>query len=270
MTRSLKLMLEAGAVYWLDAAYLADHVLTVDELVEVAETMHWDDADRSRVFYFEGQPLYRPSRRHQFETLVGRRLMRAGRYEEAIEVFPFDVQRENARRYADLMHEPANEAASDKARRLFEAAVMTRSYGMNLLGYEAEPDFAHYGGNYHFEYGLGHAQDDARREETAQWLAPREIEWIRAGKIRPLPRYTYRITASELAGQAADHLPPQSEAFAAVLCHASKWLLLRYPEAGRKYYYRYQREGRTVDWHDDFGQRCPEPDFDVSFAAVAE
>lgn len=262
VTRSLKLMLEAGAVYWLDAAYLADYVLTVDELVEVAETINWSDADRNRIMYWDGQRFERPSRRDRFETLVGRRLMRVGRYDEAVEIFPFEVQRQNARRYAALMREPADEPLRDKARRLFEAAVMTRRYGLNLLGYEAEPDFAHYGGNYHFEYGLGHALDDARREETAQWLAPRELEWIRAGKIRLLSRYTYRFTAAELAGQAADHLPAESEAFAAVLCHASKWLLTRYPEAGREYYYRYRREGRAVDWHEDFGQRCPAADFD--------
>ena len=136
---------------------------------------------------------------------------------------------------------------------------MTRHYGMNLLGYEAGPDFVHHSGAYHFGYPLDHPLDHIRHEETAQWLAPREIEWIRAGKIRQLPRYTYRFAAAELAGQAADLLPPKSEAFAAVLCHASKWLLIRYPEAGREYFYRYQREGQTVDWHDDFGQRCPEP-----------
>jgi len=260
LTQSLKLMLEAGAVYWLDAAYLADYVLTADELVEVAETMHWSEADRNRVHHWGGRRYERPSRRDNFETLVGRRLMRAGRYDDAIAVFPFDVQRQRARQYADLMDEPADESALDKARRLFGAAVMTRRFGLNLLGYEAEPDFVHYGGNYHFEYGLGHARDDARREDTAQWLAPRELEWIRERKIRSLPRFTYRFTAAELAGQAADHLPPESEAFAAVLCHASQWLLIRYPEAGREYFYRYQREGRVVEWHDDFGQRCPVPD----------
>ena len=189
-------------------------------------------------------------------------MMRAGRYEEAIKIFPFDVQRQRAREYAALMREPADELELDKARRLFEAAVMTRRYGLNLLGYEAEPDFAYYDGAYHFEYGLGHAQEHICCEETARWLAPREIEWIRAGKMSTMPRYTYRFTAAELAGQAADHLPAQSEAFAAVLCHASKWLLIRYPEAGREYFYRYQREGQTVDWHDDFGQRCPEPEWD--------
>ena len=40
--------------------------------------------------------------------------MRAERYEEAIEIFPFDVQRQRAREYAALMHEPADEAASTR------------------------------------------------------------------------------------------------------------------------------------------------------------
>ena len=65
---SLKLMLEAGAIYWLDAAYLADYVLTVDELVEVVQTMHWSDEDSNRVRYWDGRRYERPEPPRSFRN----------------------------------------------------------------------------------------------------------------------------------------------------------------------------------------------------------
>ena len=49
------------------------------------------------------------------------------------------------------------------------------------------------------------------------------------------PRFTYRLTASELANRAADHVPADSQAFAAMLCQATGWLLGREPTLARKY-----------------------------------
>jgi hypothetical protein len=56
-------------------------------------------------------------------------------------------------------------------------------------------------------------------------------------------------------------VPKNSQAFAATLCHASLWLLARDPDAAAPYYQRYLRDGAYVDWGNEFGQQCPEPDF---------
>ncbi|WP_395789846.1 hypothetical protein [Aquimonas sp.] len=67
--------------------------------------------------------------------------------------------------------------------------------------------------------------------------------------------------AADLANQAADQLAPGSQAFAAVLCHATSWLLARNPETARIYFRRYQLQGRYFKWADDFGRGCPQPEF---------
>jgi hypothetical protein len=61
--------------------------------------------------------------------------------------------------------------------------------------------------------------------------------------------------------KAADFLPPSSQAFAAVLCRATGWLIDREPERAALVYARYLREGSYVRWARTFGRRCPQPDF---------
>jgi hypothetical protein len=46
-----------------------------------------------------------------------------------------------------------------------------------------------------------------------------------------------------------------------VLCHATGWLLDRDPEAARKLYQRYVRQGPYVEWAAAFGRECADPDF---------
>ena len=60
----------------------------------------------------------------------------------------------------------------------------------------------------------------------------------------------------------ADLLPPRSQAFAAVLCEATRWLIDRQPEQAQSLYRRYLHEGPYVPWGASFGRQCPAPDFD--------
>jgi hypothetical protein len=79
-----------------------------------------------------------------------------------------------------------------------------------------------------------------------------------------IPRFHYRYLASALAAQAADKVPASSQAFAALLCHSSLWLLARDPAAAAPYYRRYLAQGPYVAWGAQFGQQCPEPNFDAA------
>jgi hypothetical protein len=78
-----------------------------------------------------------------------------------------------------------------------------------------------------------------------------------------------RRVAADLANQAADQLGPGSQAFAAVLCHASSWLLARNPQTARLYHQRYQARGKYFQWADDFGRQCPVPEFAQATAPTA-
>jgi hypothetical protein len=76
-------------------------------------------------------------------------------------------------------------------------------------------------------------------------------------------RYHYRYLAVDQLVHAADLLPPRSQAFAAVLCTATGWMLSTPGAAERadNLYKRYVMEGPLVAWAVHFGRRCPEPDF---------
>lgn len=76
-----------------------------------------------------------------------------------------------------------------------------------------------------------------------------------------IPRFHYRYLAAAQAAQAADKVPTSSQAFAALLCHSSLWLLARDPAAAAPYYQRYLADGPYVAWGAQFGQQCPAPNF---------
>ena len=97
---------------------------------------------------------------------------------------------------------------------------------------------------------------------------------------QPDYRLHYRYLAADRAAAAADLLPPRSQAFAATLCQATHWMLEGPPDynqaadgeegkapnerqrRARQYYDRYVKQGPYVEWADDFGWSCEEPDFD--------
>jgi hypothetical protein len=99
---------------------------------------------------------------------------------------------------------------------------------------------------------------------------------------KPDLRFHYRYLAADRAASAADLLPPRSQAFAAVLCKATGWMLEGPPDYGdegrsddasstpgvperlrraRALYERYVKQGPYVPWAEDFGRDCEEPDF---------
>ena len=90
---------------------------------------------------------------------------------------------------------------------------------------------------------------------------PDEATRVAASRAQPLERFHYRYNAADFASKSADLLPPRTQAFAAVLCHATAWLIDRDPPAAAKLYARYIKQGPYVPWGADFGRSCPDPDF---------
>ena len=128
-----------------------------------------------------------------------------------------------------------------------------------------------------------------------------ERQRFKASAPQPDFRYHYLFVGVDEALHAADLLPPRSQAFAAVLCHAASWMTdgvscpatasslrasavaydsttanIANPLAvdalwlDQSYarinltcqlYQRYLKEGAVVPWATDFGHDCPEPDF---------
>lgn len=272
----------SGIGYGSDAAYVAERVLTVDEL---------------KTFVDEHAPAYSPAPaakddRSAYATtgvddhlryLLARRLMRVGRYDDAYRYFPAAGDRRfgdvdlaaRAKAYADAVHE-GDSAWTDigKAQARYAAAKIAREDGMEILGYEQSPDYFDNGGSY--QGGSGQSAESLKGPEVTDG----ERQRFKDSVAQPDYRLHYRYLAADRAAAAADLLPPRSQAFAATLCQATHWMLEGPPDynqaadgeegkapnerqrRARLYYDRYVKQGPYVEWADDFGWSCEEPDFD--------
>src|SRR4029453_16949630 len=94
--------------------------------------------------------------------LLARRLVREGRYEEALGYFhgPDDVRfsdsdaKQRVADYAQALHAAETRWwAIDRPRAWYQAAVLARKSGREMMGYEAAPDFFAVAGNYSFGIG---------------------------------------------------------------------------------------------------------------------
>ncbi len=255
--------------YWLDVAYLAERVVTVEELKAFVDAKVPEPPLPSLEQIGKGVyarpdagaiwPAVSPAA--QLRDLLARRLMRAGRYDEALTYFHADGDkrffdpdiREHAKAYADARR-AADRAWSrvGKAEALFTAATLARREGINLFGYELAPDSFVSGGDY---------EEPALPVEKSPYLGKEELKRVKATAPKVEERYHYRYLAVDLALQAADTLPSRSQAYAAVLCRASGWMVDRDPEFAWKIYQRYVKHGPRVAWAARFGRQCVDPDF---------
>jgi hypothetical protein len=95
-----------------------------------------------------------------------------------------------------------------------------------------------------------------------EWIGADEPRRLAASKPPHLSRFHYRQVAADHVMQAANFVPARSQAFAAMLCTGTGWLLDREPEAARVLYRRYVAEGALVPFGAHFGRDCPAPEFE--------
>lgn len=281
---------ESGTGYGNDMNYIAERVLTVDELKTFVDASvpasppPKATPDKNRA----AEPLALNDR---VRWLLARRLMRAGRFDDAYAYFPpgptyasfppgaepgypdIDL-RAAAKAYAKAVQD-GDRAWTDigKAEARYAAAKIAREHGMELLGYEQGPDYGDNGGVY--QGGSGQSTETLKGD----LVTAGERQRFNDSAAQPDRRYHYRYLAADRAVSAADLLPPRSQAFAATLCEATNWMLEGPPDYNeasdgdttkplnerqrrvQAYYARYVKKGPYVDWAADFGRNCEEPDF---------
>ncbi|HEV7778240.1 MAG TPA: hypothetical protein VGO76_15325 [Luteibacter sp.] len=274
---------EVGIGYGNDAAYVAERVLTVDELKTFVDA-HAPASTPPPKPANKDEYYQRPPIADNLRWLLARRLMRTGRFDEALGYFPAtgDTRfgpvdlRAKAGEYAKDVHD-GEHVWSDigKAKARYAAAAIARENGMELLGYEQDPDFTDNGGS--FPGGSGHTADDLKKDTL---VTPGERQRFADSGANPDRRFHYRYIAVDHASASADLLPRRSQAFAAVLCKATGWMedgpdgdgeddngkpiLGEQNKRIQALYGRYVKEGPYVGWADDFGQNCEEPDFEAA------
>lgn len=250
---ALDKLISVSGTYWPDVAYIAERVLTTEELKAYVDS-------HIAAVPPPPQSATAPAYETDFNShaalrdLLARRLMRDGRYAEAQAYFSTPKIRDTAKAYAEALSK-ADRAWDNvtKAEALFAAATLARKSGLEMMGSEGPPDSFYTGGN--FEEGLGRA-----KLEGGPFITAGERARFAASTAKPNQRFHYRYVAIDQAAKAADLVPAKSQAFAAILCHATNWAS-RDDAKARALWQRYVKQGARVPFAKTFGSHCPAPDF---------
>lgn len=290
--------------YWNDAAYVAERVLTTAELKTYVDRNAPAAAASSGSTPPDPQHFYEWQRKHpvtasdRLRLLLARRLVREGAIAQALPYFPADsdaryvtldyvdgkleLRPQQTRRLAAEYGAALRRAGSawgrtTRAEAWYEASRLARRDGMEIMGYEQEPDFAAYGGNTSFGAGRSAVpgwkayDDDADTPDTpalraaaalpGPFVTEEERRRYAASEAQPYARFHYRQIAANHALRAADELPHRSQAYAAVLCQGTRYIIDDSPYRAAAIYQRYIEQGAQVPFSGSFGRECAAPDF---------
>jgi len=156
--------------YWEDIAYMAEKVLSADELEAYIgghskESLGYNNSD-----YGPGMSSIGDNLRY----LLARRYMRMEMWQKAMEIMPDAIEvleyedyecqniigkrydslvgiKEKMREYYDFLTAAENKdlPSPAMAKNYFDAAVIMREYGMEISGTELDPDWFYYGGSFY-------------------------------------------------------------------------------------------------------------------------
>jgi hypothetical protein len=233
---SLDALLRSG--YWLDAAYVAERVLTTEELKNYVDR-NWPaitGKDETEIKSdFPSEPPFKP--REEIRWLLARRMARETGGDEARNYFPANYSGDYEILNVELQAgRDENLPPAVRAKNLFAAAVMTRTNGMELFGTELEPDWAITGGDY--DLGSGFWESRATNVTLAKIYLVGNDEIMRSSSrnVDPEKRFHYRWQAAELAWEAAALLPDNSDETARMLCTGGSWIKRLDPQSADKFY----------------------------------
>ena len=239
-------LLNAG--FWMDAAYVAERVLTLDELKGYVDhfwppaTADEEAAEQER---FAGSDVCPAVLREQIRYLLARRLTRELHGDQSREYYPaawvgaFDQLAANLRTGWDDSVEPAERAGA-----LFQAATIVRTNGMELMGTEVAPDW-----HYHLgQYNAGVTGEDRGSNALAVVVRPSDDELRRNAEHHPDPdqRFHYRYQAASLAWEAAKLLPDNDDRTAYILWQGGSFLKHRDPHIADLFYKALVRRNRKT------------------------
>ena len=227
--------------FWGDAAYIAECVLTPDELKAYIEK-NFRDHDPGQY------PLDRSTDQRKFEQvndtgiryLLARRLTRLGRWKEARPFYPAKLQPVLDQYIAGIRDgHDSKKTNAEKAAALWSAAKIARYQGMELLGTELAPDGGITGGA--FDEGTqGEAKTRPAQDLKDRTLAPLTKEEQQRLALLPeaLPdkRFHYRYIACDHAWDAAALMADNTDELAKILVEAGSWLSARDPKAVDRFY----------------------------------
>lgn len=251
--------------WWQDVAWVAERVLTLDELrhyVDVNITAPSPSATRVDAAEHDDEERsgWNPGdQRLALRNLLARRLMRAGHTAAAVNYFDDHSDRAAAADLADRFARLQTLDDIDRAAALYAIGRHVRRSGFRLYATELAPDYRIWMGNFApFE--------DAHQELITGALDDEEAARARAHLPIPARRFHYRSLAAQHLEEAARLVPSRSQAYAALLCQATHDVH-RDRASVERLWRTYVRYGAVVDFTSAFGSLevpCPPPDFDAA------
>ncbi|HEY2950963.1 MAG TPA: hypothetical protein VGK40_00190, partial [Verrucomicrobiae bacterium] len=235
--KALDAFLASG--HWIDAAYVGERVLTVDELKAYVDR-HWPEdvarlsppqqAEQALRQMRESSP---GTTREQIRHLLARRLTRLLRGDEARAYYPAEVRPQFDQLVAALLQgEDESLSAEQRAAGFWGAARLVREHGSNLLATEVEPDWR----ACNYESGVTVTTRATNEIAKLTQASADEIRRARAHRADPEARYHYLYQAAFLGLDAAKLLPNQTRQKAIVLCAAGSWIKYEHPVTADVFY----------------------------------
>jgi hypothetical protein len=219
---------------WNDAAYVAERLLTTDELKRYVDQLPSVTSKASpppKTFGWQKQI----STTGRLRYLLGRRLVREGQYQQATNYLqsPYD---QILRRSVDSLHAGANQSLSKNERgmALFRAAWIARYEGMEIMGTEMAPDGFTEEGEFPVPdlakqrltgkvEKITYDGEQPKSVSAALKANSEEARRLAKTKISPDIRFHYRLIAGQIAIKAAALLPTNTEETADVINRAGWW-----------------------------------------------
>jgi hypothetical protein len=238
-TEALDALLRSG--YWMDAAYVAERVLTKEELKTYVDRNWPPVSPRQRVretwaLHDDDGNCATANPREQIRYLLARRLARDTGGRDPIAYYPTNCI-DAYKAFLEELHQGRDENLLHEVRaeNLYAAAILVRTNGLELFGTEMEPDWEVYGGD--FEFGFTW-QTRATNSLTAtiNVIGNDEVARASSREINPDRRFHYRWQAAGLAWDAAQLMPDNTDETARLLCIAGTWLKIRDPQGADKFY----------------------------------
>ena len=218
--------------FWLDAAYVAERMLTVDELKAYVDR-YWPAVKKQKKAESE-DTIVQKDVSEELRYLLARRLTRELRGNEAREYYPVEW-RARFDALADVLVRGWNESlpVERRAAALLAAGWITRTNGMELIGTELNPDCHVYDGDY--ETTLT-ASSRTNKDFTLFPASSDEQRRYVQHNADPEVRFHYRYQAAFLGWEAARLLPNNSEETARTLSVAGSWIKALNPETADLFY----------------------------------
>lgn len=206
---ALELMLQGN--YLMDAAYVAERVLTADEVLKYLASHPKDP------FLVE---------------LIGARLVREKRYEDAKPYFTGDAAK-RLETYAKSLKNGRDDKLTKRERALawMEAARIARWWGDQLMATQIAPDWRTMDLQYE-------PYEDKNEPEPRTSITKATKDELTRAKQTPIPtrRWHYRYIALDHAWQASQLLPDNDLQLAQWLVEAGQWVAAKDPKAADKFY----------------------------------